>query len=62
MLNELEKNRLVELEQAFELFNETSIQLTQSYESLQQQVSDLQMQLAKSDREKRRVEIGRAHV
>jgi len=55
MLNELEKNRLAELEQAFELFNETSIQLTQSYESLQQQVSDLQAQLAKSDREKRRV-------
>ncbi|MEA3406328.1 MAG: ATP-binding protein [Pseudomonadota bacterium] len=55
MLNELEKNRLVELEQAFELFNETSMQLTQSYESLQQQVSDLQIQLAKSDREKRRV-------
>jgi len=55
MLNELEKNRLVELEQAFELFNETSLQLTQSYDSLQQQVSDLQMQLAKSDREKRRV-------
>lgn len=55
MLNEVEKNRLAELEQAFELFNETSVQLTQSYESLQQQVSDLQMQLAKSDREKRRV-------
>lgn len=55
MLNDLEKNRLAELEQAFELFNETSLQLTQSYESLQQQVSDLQMQLAKSDREKRRV-------
>ena len=55
MLNELEKNRLVELEQAFELFNETSLQLTQSYDSLQQQVSDLQTQLAKSDREKRRV-------
>lgn len=55
MLNDVEKNRLVELEQAFELFNETSLQLTHSYESLQQQVSDLQMQLAKSDREKRRV-------
>ncbi|MDG6773349.1 ATP-binding protein [Thiomicrorhabdus sp. ZW0627] len=55
MLNEVEKNRLVELEQAFELFNETSLQLTHAYEALQQQVSDLQMQLAKSDREKRRV-------
>ncbi|WP_373018353.1 PAS domain-containing sensor histidine kinase [Thiomicrorhabdus sp.] len=55
MLNEVEKNRLVELEQAFELFNETSLQLTHAYEALQQQVSDLQMQLAKSDREKRKV-------
>ncbi len=55
MLNELEKNRLAELEQAFELFNQTSLQLSQSYESLQQQVSDLQAQLAQSDREKRLV-------
>ncbi|MDG6777629.1 ATP-binding protein [Thiomicrorhabdus sp. zzn3] len=55
MLNEVEKSRLAELEQAFELFNETSLQLTQAYESLQQQVADLQRQLAQSDREKRKV-------
>lgn len=55
MLNQVEKNRLAELEEAFELFNETSLQLTQAYESLQHQVSDLQKQLAQSDREKRKV-------
>jgi two-component system sensor histidine kinase FlrB len=50
-----EKDRLAELELAFALFNETSHQLTQAYESLQDQVAHLQMQLEKSDHEKRRV-------
>jgi len=50
-----EKDRLAELERAFALFNETSHQLTQAYESLQDQVGHLQMQLEKSDHEKRRV-------
>lgn len=55
MLNQLEKDRLVELEQAFALFNQTSDQLTQAYESLQNQVLHLQQQLAQSDSEKQRV-------
>lgn len=55
MLNEVEQNRLKELEQAFELFNATSLQLTNAYDGLQEQVVHLQSQLAKSDREKRRV-------
>lgn len=54
-LNQVEKDRLRELEQAFALFNETSNQLTVSYEALQNQVADLQLQLAKSDEEKRQV-------
>jgi two-component system sensor histidine kinase FlrB len=52
---ELEQKRLAELEAAFELFNQTSSQLTQAYESLQNQVEDLQAKLAESDREKQRV-------
>lgn len=52
---ELEQQRLAELEQAFELFNQTSSQLTQAYESLQYQVEDLQAKLAESDREKQKV-------
>lgn len=55
MLNEVEKSRLAELEQAFELFNETSLQLTHAYEALQHQVAELQVQLARSDQEKRKV-------
>jgi len=55
MLNEVEKVRLKELEQAFELFNATSIQLTNAYDGLQEQVIHLKGQLAKSDQEKRRV-------
>ena len=55
MLNEVEQNRLKELEEAFELFNATSLQLTNAYDGLQEQVVHLQSQLAKSDREKRRV-------
>jgi two-component system sensor histidine kinase FlrB len=54
-LNTVEQQRLAELEQAFELFNETSLQLTQAYESLQHQLAELQQQLAHSDREKRKV-------
>ncbi|WP_044408961.1 sensor histidine kinase [Thiomicrospira microaerophila] len=50
-----EKDRLLELERAFALFNETSNQLTQAYEALQEQVAHLQLQLEKSDHEKRRV-------
>ena len=55
MLNEAEQDRLKELEQAFELFNATSMQLTNAYDGLQEQVVHLQGQLAKSDQEKRRV-------
>lgn len=54
-LNELEQNRLAELEQAFELFNQTSSQLTQAYDALQHKVTDLQNQLAASQQEKYRV-------
>lgn len=53
--SELEQKRLAELEEAFELFNQTSTQLTQAYESLQYQVEDLQAKLAESDREKQKV-------
>lgn len=55
MLNQVEKDRLAELEEAFALFNQTSNQLTQAYEALQNQVVHLQQQLAQSDSEKRRV-------
>jgi two-component system sensor histidine kinase FlrB len=55
VLNEVEQNRLKELEQAFELFNATSMQLTNAYDGLQEQVVHLQGQLAKSDQEKRQV-------
>ncbi len=52
---ELEQKRLAELEDAFELFNQTSTQLTFAYESLQNQVEDLQRQLVESNIEKHRV-------
>lgn len=55
VLTEFEQSRLAELEQAFELFNQTSSQLTLAYEALQQQVYDLQQQLAASQQEKLRV-------
>lgn len=55
MLDQLEKDRLAELEQAFALFNQTSNQLTQAYEALQNRVVHLQQQLEKSDSEKQRV-------
>ncbi len=55
MLSEVEQQRLKELEQAFELFNATSMQLTNAYDGLQEQVVHLQSQLAQSDQEKRQV-------
>lgn len=55
MLNDVEQSRLKELEQAFELFNATSMQLTNAYDGLQEQVVHLQGQLAKSDQERRQV-------
>jgi len=54
-LTEFEQKRLKELEEAFELFNQTSTQLTYAYEALQNQVTDLQVQLARSDQEKKQV-------
>lgn len=51
----LAQKRLMELEEAFELFNQTSSQLTQAYESLQNQVEDLKAQLAETHKEKQRV-------
>ncbi|MDX1795987.1 MAG: ATP-binding protein [Hydrogenovibrio sp.] len=53
--SDLEQKRLAELEEAFELFNQTSSQLTDAYESLQNQIEDLQVKLAESNREKQRV-------
>lgn len=55
MITEVEQQRMQELKEAFELFNETSQQLTNSYESLQCQVEFLQVQLAQSDQEKKQV-------
>lgn len=54
-LSAIEQSRLKELEQAFELFNQTSTQLTHAYESLQSQVVELQSRLNAADQEKRRV-------
>lgn len=54
-LSAVEQSRLKELEQAFELFNQTSTQLTHAYESLQYQVVELQSRLNAADQEKRRV-------
>jgi len=55
VLNTVEQDRLKELEQAFALFNETSLQLTNAYDGLQAQVAYLQRQLEASDQEKKRV-------
>lgn len=55
MITEVEQQRLNELEEAFKLFNETSNQLTSSYESLQEQVEHLQKRLEASDQEKKQV-------
>jgi two-component system sensor histidine kinase FlrB len=55
MINEVEQKRLEELEEAFELFNQTSTQLTRAYESLQHEVIELKQKLAQSNKEKHRV-------
>lgn len=55
MINEIEQERLHELEEAFRLFNETSKQLTDSYQSLQSQVQLLQERLEEADQEKKQV-------
>ena len=55
MINIEEQARLKELEDAFNLFNQTSMQLTLSYDSLQAQAAHLQKQLAESDQEKKQV-------
>ncbi len=55
MISEVEQERLKELEEAFKLFNQTSLQLSSSYESLQTQVEVMQNQLAESDQEKKQV-------
>jgi len=56
VLDSLDKGRLAELEEAFELFNKTSSQLTIAYESLQNQVEDLQKKLEDSHLEKQKVD------
>lgn len=55
MISEVEQQRLRELEEAFALFNQTSLQLTNSYEALQSQVEVLQAQLQESDQEKKQM-------
>ena len=55
MINIEEQARLKELEDAFNLFNQTSMQLTTSYDALQAQTAHLQKQLAESDQEKNQV-------
>ncbi len=55
ILTKAGQQRLEELEEAFELFNQTSSQLTLAYESLQSQVTELQSRLLATDQEKRRV-------
>lgn len=50
-----QQQRIDELEKAFALFNETSDRLSDSYHALQNQVEDLQAQLAESDQEKKQV-------
>lgn len=51
----VDENRLAELEKAFQLFNETSDRLSDSYHSLQDQIQSLQQQLSASDKEKKQV-------
>jgi len=55
VINEVEQQRLRELEEAFNLFNQTSLQLSNSYESLQTHVEELQDRLEESDQEKKQV-------
>lgn len=51
----VKEQRIQELEKAFQLFNETSDRLSDSYQSLQHQIVDLQHQLESSDKEKKKV-------
>jgi two-component system sensor histidine kinase FlrB len=51
-LSEAERQRLKELEEAFELFNLTSAQLADSYERLQRQVVELTQELAQARSER----------
>ncbi len=54
-LTPVEQKRLRELEEAFALFNETSRQLTEAYEALQQQLAAVQARLARSERQRHQV-------
>ncbi len=51
-LTPVEQKRLRELEEAFELFNETSRQLTEAYEALQRQLEAVQARLAHSEHQR----------
>ncbi len=48
-----EQARLRELEEAFALFNQTSLQLTEAYEALQRQLASVQAQLAEANQARR---------
>lgn len=49
----VDRKRLRELEEAFALFNETSRQLTEAYEALQQQLASVQARLARTEQRRR---------
>ncbi len=51
----IREQRIQELEKAFEMFNQTSDRLSDSYQALQAQMEELQEQLAQSDKEKKQV-------
>ncbi|WP_130537785.1 sensor histidine kinase [Thiomicrorhabdus indica] len=51
----IREQRIQELEKAFEMFNQTSDRLSDSYHALQSQMEELQEQLAQSDKEKKQV-------
>lgn len=51
----IREQRIQELEKAFEMFNQTSDRLSDSYQALQTQMEVLQGQLEKSDKEKKQV-------
>jgi two-component system sensor histidine kinase FlrB len=48
-----EQARIRELEEAFALFNQTSLQLTQAYEGLQKQLASVQAELAEANQARR---------
>ncbi|SIN96454.1 PAS/PAC sensor signal transduction histidine kinase [Sulfurivirga caldicuralii] len=48
-----EQARIRELEEAFALFNQTSLQLTQAYEGLQKQLASVQVELAEANQARR---------